>query len=388
MDALIMSCSTGGGHNAAAFAVKEELARRGHQVKLLDPYSLKSKRLARIVGKVYILIAQKFPRLFGLMYLLAEGCRRLPFRSPVYYANKPMAQRLAKYLEEHPVDVILMTHLFPAEIITNMKLQGMQVPKTVFIATDYTCIPFTEETVCDYYVIPHKKLIDEYVGFGIPREKLLTFGIPVRSAFGQTPPGAASGNQELSKTAARLKLGLPEDRRYLLISGGSIGAGGVKHAIQVLTPWLAEHKDAECIVICGKNKALYKYMKRLEKKGERLRSVWYTSEMDLYLRACDIYLTKPGGLSSTEAAVSGTPMIHITPIPGCETHNRNFFEKYYMCIAAKDPKKSLLPALVRLEDREMTDLMRRAQYNTINGHACSDICDWLEKQEETLWHRL
>ena len=35
-----------------------------------------------------------------------------------------------------------------------------------------------------------------------------------------------------------------------------------------------------------------------------------------YMAACDVFITKPGGLSSTEAAVAGIPLIHISPIPG------------------------------------------------------------------------
>ena len=36
MDALILSCSTGGGHNAAGTAIKEELEVRGHHVTMMD----------------------------------------------------------------------------------------------------------------------------------------------------------------------------------------------------------------------------------------------------------------------------------------------------------------------------------------------------------------
>lgn len=53
----------------------------------------------------------------------------------------------------------------------------------VAIGTDYTCIPFWEETDCDYYVIPHEDLIDEFAKRGVPREKLLPWGIPVRQNF-------------------------------------------------------------------------------------------------------------------------------------------------------------------------------------------------------------
>lgn len=84
MDALILSCSTGGGHNAAGFAVKEELERRGHQVTMLDPYTLAGKSLDKLVGNGYIKTAQKAPHFFGFLYKLGDGYRKLPVHSPVY----------------------------------------------------------------------------------------------------------------------------------------------------------------------------------------------------------------------------------------------------------------------------------------------------------------
>ena len=63
MDALILSCSTGGGHNAAAAAIKEALTLRGHHAVMLDPYELAGKNLDRKVGNTYIKIAQRTPRL-------------------------------------------------------------------------------------------------------------------------------------------------------------------------------------------------------------------------------------------------------------------------------------------------------------------------------------
>lgn len=64
-----------------------------------------------------------------------------------------------------------------------MKQKGLLTIPCVAIATDYACIPFWEETNCDDYVIPHKDLIPEFASYGIPKEKLLPLGIPVRPAF-------------------------------------------------------------------------------------------------------------------------------------------------------------------------------------------------------------
>ena len=94
-----------------------------------------------------------------------------------------MAKKLGRFLEANAFDVIVTPHLFPAETLTAMKRRGTLKQKTVAIATDYTCIPFWEETDCDYYVIPHEDLKEEFAAKGIPEEKLLPLGIPVRQSF-------------------------------------------------------------------------------------------------------------------------------------------------------------------------------------------------------------
>ena len=178
MNVLILSCGTGGGHNAAGAAVQKQLQKQGHQVVMINPYQLKSNRLAGVIDKVYIGLVQKNSTLFGFVYRLGELYRRLPFPSPVYYINRKMAYILQEYLLRHPADVIITPHLYPAEIITNMKKMGMEVPPSIFVATDYACIPFTEETDCDDVVIPSEKLIPEFRKYGIPKEKLYPLGIP------------------------------------------------------------------------------------------------------------------------------------------------------------------------------------------------------------------
>ena len=163
MDALILSCSTGGGHNAAGAAIKEELEVRGHHVVMMDPYELVSHKLAEEVGNIYVKMVQHSPKLFGVVYSLGGIVRNIPGKSPVYYANIKVAKKLWQYLQKHPVDVILMPHLYPAELVTYLKKKGVLLPPTVFIATDYVCIPFTEETNCDYYVVPGKTQMADFI---------------------------------------------------------------------------------------------------------------------------------------------------------------------------------------------------------------------------------
>lgn len=366
MKILILSCGTGGGHNSAAEAVKEECEARGDRVTLLNPYDLCGEKTSGMVDSAYITVAQKAPGAFGAIYGLGNAYRRLPWRSPVYYVNSHPAEALARWLEENPVDVAIMSHVFPAEMLTYLRLHGTPVPKTIFIATDYTCIPFTEECVCDAYVIPAKELVGDFAGRGIPEETIYPLGIPVKSAFCQ------AGSRE----AAREALGLSEDRRYLLVSGGSIGAGKLEKAIGGICG-LTEGTDLTPIVICGSNASLCAHLEK--RYGGRVMLLGKTDRMPEYLRACDLYFTKPGGLSTTEAAVMEVPLALLPPIPGCETKNRRFFARMGMAEPVEASGHDLQRVLGLLDDPEKQEAMRRCQRTTIPKDAARQIRGLAEK---------
>ena len=101
----------------------------------------------------------------------------------------------------------------------------------------------------------------------------------------------------------------------------------------------------------------------------------FTDKMADYIAASDVYVTKPGGLSSTEGAVSGVPMVHIMSIPGCETENMRFFEENGMCIAVRKLGKRLPDAVEKLRGGEEALKINRQMKININSNAAADICD-------------
>ncbi len=372
MEALILSCSTGGGHNAAGKAVAQALESRGHHVTILDPYQLASDGLALTIGNMYIKLVQKAPRLFGFVYFLGNMVRRFPGHSPVYWINGKMTDRMEEYLQQHSFDVIVMPHIFPAEILGHMKNSGITLPPTIFVATDYACIPFTEETACDYYVIPSPELKEEFCKRGIPEEKIMPLGIPVRDEF----------FNEKERDRALKKLHLPSDKRYFLLSGGSIGAGKIASSIRCLRQYLKENRDYRLVVICGNNLRLYRRLRKKYQSDEQLLILQSTPHIADYMKACDAFLSKPGGLSSTEAAVLKIPLIHISPIPGCEKKNAVFFATRGMSVSVAKPGKELLKAIEGLKDVQAVERMRENQGRYIRPYACEDICQLVERLAE------
>lgn len=369
MEALILSCSTGGGHNAAGSAVADELNRRGHHTVMLDPYALVGRPMEYAVSGVYVGIAQKAPSLFGKIYGLGDKFQEIPGKSPVYYANLLMGDRLADYLASHRVDVILMPHVFPAQIVAGLRRRGIALPVTVFLSTDYTCVPFTEEGDCDYYIIPSPKLEGEFADRGISRPRLLPYGIPVKSEF----------SEPVTRQEAAERLGLPPGRRYLLLAGGSMGAGDIPSDVVMLDCWLKTHPDYRLVVICGSNDELYSRLRREFCRNPRIILKRRVDRMFDWLHLCDVYLSKPGGLSSTEAAVAEVPLIHINPIPGCESRNIRFFGERGLCIPAGNHRDRLIPAVEAALDPVFADRMRAAQRREIPKNAASKICDLCER---------
>ncbi len=249
-----------------------------------------------------------------------------------------------------------------------MRDAGMRLPPLIFIATDYACIPFTEETECDRYVTPSCLLDGDFIRYGIPISKLAPCGIPVRRAF----------REELTREEALSALGLDPGKRYLLLSGGSIGAGQIGETLRILQGYLRAHHDTHLNVICGNNSRLLESLRAGYGQDPQITLLASTDQMALYMKGCDVFLSKPGGLSSTEAAVSGTPLIHLSPIPGCETKNMRFFAEQGMSIPVGTQLSRLLPALEQLRDPAAAAQMRACQRNCINPRAAEKICDLAE----------
>ena len=108
---------------------------------------LAGPRVSKLVGNSYVNIVRHAPRLFQCLYKLGGLVSSARHHSPVYYANALLAKKLTRYLDTHHYDIIVTPHLFPAQTLTYMKEKNLLSQKIVAIETDYTCIPFWEETV-------------------------------------------------------------------------------------------------------------------------------------------------------------------------------------------------------------------------------------------------
>lgn len=370
MRVLILSCNTGGGHNSASEAIREYIALKGGQADLIDIMSLAGKKASRAVGGAYVGIVKHAPHVFGAAYWLAGKISSGRRKSPVYAANIAVVKYLKQYLETHAYDVIVTPHLYAAETLTYMKRHNMVRQKVVAVATDYTCIPFWEETECDYYIAPHEDLIAENVRRGMDRSKILPYGIPVSQKFVTCSGG-------ISKEKARAMCGLPAGKPVYLVMGGSMGFGKLPDFIKRLQKQCL--REEQIVVICGNNKKLYEKLNRQFGKQSAIWIIGYTKQVEVYMKACDVIFTKPGGLTSTEALVMQIPIVHMEPIPGCETKNAAFFSSRGVSVTADGIQGQVDCGRVLMEQSKTRAAMQKAQVRYGKPDAAARIYELLER---------
>ncbi|MGN1095541.1 MAG: hypothetical protein ACI4QR_04060 [Eubacteriales bacterium] len=361
MKVLILSCYTGEGHNSAARAVKEELERRGIESEITDPVAFRSKEAQHFISSFYNNLIKKTPKAFGAIYKIGALYDSTGLTSPVYFANSTYAEKLNDYINEKSYDTVICTHLYGMEVMTAIRKKlGHNVP-TYGIFTDYTCIPFISETELDGYFTPHESISEDFAKRGTPRERIYTTGIPVSAKF----------SERISMKEAREILEIPQDKKMFLFMTGGVGC---ENMLALCDRFLGKTgEDDIAYVLVGRNDAMVEKINSKYSSCGRIIPVSFTDKVNIYMNACNVMLSKSGGLSSTEAAVSNTPFVSVKSIPGCETKNAEFFSSRGMSVNASGNDEAIEYAVKLAHDDLLAERMRLSQRQTINPFAARDI---------------
>lgn len=369
MKILILSCTTGEGHNSCAHAVLEELQSRGLEAALADALEIADEASSHVISTSYDAIITKAPKAFGAMYKAAEVLNATGLTSPVYLVNAAHARRLAAFIEDNGFDTLICTHLFPLQALTFLRHKGEMPHGCYGVLTDYTCIPFWNETDVDAYFLPHESVREECIAAGMDADKLFVTGLPVSSRF-------ISG---LSKEEAREKLGIPAEKKVYLVMTGGVGCVHAQPLCEELLRLGGE--DMAVYVLAGRNQELKDSLDTLFKDETRVTALPFTHEVNLYMKAADVLITKPGGITTTEAAAARIPLVHTNAIPGCETRNADLFSSLGMSCYAESNEEAARCAYELVTTPGRAQKMREAQCLHINPHGARNAVDLVLKLE-------
>ena len=251
-------------------------------------------------------------------------------------------------------------------MMTELSGRGLYLP-SYFVATDYTCSPGVSELVVYGICIPHPLLAEEFAAAGLPADRLYPTGIPVSPEF------APAADRE----AVRVKLHMVGRSHVLVLACGSMGAGPLRGAAEVIRQQLGE--DDLLVVVCGSNRRLYRQCRTAFMDDPRVRVLGYTKRMAQFLQAADLLITKAGGLTTTEAVAAGVPIFYLDAIPGCESRNIDFMTRHGYALAIRAEEE--LPALLQgcLSGALDPTAMVRRRSETFPRHAAANIVKLLSE---------
>jgi len=327
----IFSTDTGQGHNCASKAVQEVLIRQGVDAQILNVLNA-GKQKSKTISRLYDGLVNRVPALFGALYALAERISSPTRHSPIYYLNALYAASLGEAIAKLDPQVIVCPHMFSAHAVTRLiDKYGLKIP-TVGIITDYSCSPFWEESRLDAYVVASPEVAEECASRGMERARLHPIGIPVGEKF----------NRRTDKRAARAALGIEGDK-VIVVMGGSMGYGRIPETAERLAQAIP---DAQVIAVCGTNTCALEKAKNIP----RVTALPFIEHIDVLMDAADVLLTKPGGLSATEAMAKRVPLVITMPIPGGEVRNAQFIERMGMAVTANSPAAAASAACALMRD--------------------------------------
>ena len=359
MRVLILTCNTGGGHNAVAAALAESFRRLGVSSDTADGLSFISQKASRFVSKWHTRFYRRYPKLYKAGYMSAENDAESNDRdNPVYRYMARGARRLDRAIQDGGYDAVVCVHVIPAMMMTELRRQHETGPVFCFVATDYTCSPTVGGCTPDVCVIPHEELAEEFVSCGIARETLLAAGIPVRAVF----------RERGDRAAARSELALPPEGRHIVLMSGSIGCGPMADIAAELEKRMERGDFAS--VLCGSNRQM---LYALRRRGfRRVEAVGFTNRVHRYMDSADVLVSKPGGISITEAGTRGTPLLLADMVGGCETRNQEFFHAHDWAETCQ-PEDMADAALALLDWPERRQALVAQQHRDFDGLAADRV---------------
>lgn len=404
-----MSAATGGGHKRAAEALKSYINRTDPDavVDVIDIIEECSAFLNSIVVKGYKASVTLTPHFFGLMYNASD--KSSPLSDFMNLIFSQCSKRLLPLMEEKNPDVIISCHPFTAGIMSYMKSKLDCKTPMISIVTDF--IPHRSYVAdgVDAYITASQKGKDILTEtYRIPGERVFFYGHPIYERF----------YEENARPRAEVltEIGLDPDRLTALVMAGSFG---VTDILKIYEKLVNIDLDYQLIVITGRNKRLYNAFEKMlgtdkefetvendasfpdapedsvvrsileenEPEKEKRRSIFqrstanrkptklffFVDNVEDYMHASDLIITKPGGLTTSESIAAALPMAIFQAFPGQEKQNADLLVENGIGIMLE--KGDALTEQVRdlLSSPEKLSEMRENCRSYVRKDSCANI---------------
>lgn len=373
MKILILSAAIGGGHMQAAYAIKESLlnAPFNAEAVIVDAFEYINPLLSEMIINSYLGTIKHTPKIYELLYDLSSSSSKANHLKKML--NTIFSDKVKKIINTHQPDIIICTHSFPLMVVSMLKGKGIINIPVMAVITDYT--------VHSSWINPHVNAYitgDNTLKFYFKENHIITgqniiypLGIPVESKF----------NIPVNRKEIQNKHHL-NNHFTVILMGGSLGLGEIE---DIFDDILRSSMNIQLIAVTGKNEVLKNTL--IEHNNELNTNVnahilGFTNKMSELMSIANLIVSKPGGLSATEAIIKHVPMIIPSYIPGQEEENTEFLLNNGLALKAKAPFTVRNLIAMCLEDDTRLKEIQNTMHRFAKPHAAEDIAALIKKMVE------
>jgi processive 1,2-diacylglycerol beta-glucosyltransferase len=366
---LILTGSFGEGHLQVAKAIEEaaKIKYQNVETSVVDFMAWAYPNLFPISHFVYMKGVKHFPQVYGFFYEKTY--------QPTYFSKKLNRmfsvgiKKMLKLLQTEKPTVVVSTYPFSSSIFSKLKENGLTNVPLVTVITDHTHHSYWLYPSTDQYIVGSDETKQELIRTGIPAEKIASTGIPIRTKF----------LRKSNRTELIHKYQLEEKLPTVLIMGGGEGLIGK----EFLTNRALEEIPGrvQLIILCGNNRKLRNRLERnLIHSKHHIVIKGYMDSVEELMAVSDVIVTKPGGVTTSEAIAMKLPMLLIKALPGQEEDNARYLVEEGIAFEAQHPSDLAAKLALMLENQETLKQIKKRAENIQTKKAAFTVLDIIQSR--------
>lgn len=327
---LFVSSSVGAGHNQAAAALMAGTrnACPDVQTEFIDALEYTPWPFRTVYGGGYNMLVTRFPWAYGIGYRINNlpNTPRRPLVERLRLRIEWMAlRRLRRRLLARPPALIMATHYLAMPTIGRLVGRGPGRLRMFAVITDNEPHRWWFAENVQRYFVANEQVARTIRPWGIDPASITVSGIPVH------PKWIAPLDRERILRDWRL----PSDKPIVVLSGGTFfTVGPVEQSLR----GILAGTNAHVVVLTGRNKRLLANLADVPEAGSRITGVGFTDRVHELAEVATIFITKAGGLMTSECIAKGVAMVLTDPVPGQEAANAQLLCRHGAAIPAPRTK--------------------------------------------------
>lgn len=355
---LLMHITTSSGHHRASCAIEQSLRRLDPSAYIVsvDAFQYTSRFVRWAITRSYLSLIRHQPDVWEYLYDNPNVHRSIRLLQALLHRYH--AVKLQRMLETVRPDAIACTQAYPCGVVADFKKHHQLPLPLVGVLTDYAPHLYWFHDTVDTYVVPSEQVKQRFLSRDVEPSKVKVFGIPIDPAF-QDPS---------DPEAAARQFGLDLRKPIILLMGGGGGFGRLREVLLSLD--VLPH-PCQLVVITGTNRGLLTWLHN-QRFRHRILALGYTREMPKLMGIASLLVSKPGGLTSSEALAKHVPLVIVNPIPGQEAYNARYLLAQGAAVQAGSPETVRQTVRDLLDNPERLEAMRQRTVDLAHASAAED----------------